>query len=265
MSISDAPVPPIPAPSMPAASIPTMAGRLAAETAGTFLLVFGLTATAIFSAEFPGTGSANTLGVGFFGVAAALGLTVMIGAYAFGPISGGHFNPAVSLGLAAAGRFAWRDLPGYVLAQFVGGILGASAVFLLSTGSTETFHRAAVEGGFVSNGFGAHSPGGFGLGSAIAIEILLTGVFVTVILAVTHERAAVGFAPIAIGLTLTLLLLVAIPIDNASLNPARSLATAIYGGGDWLAQLWVFLVFPVVGALIAGVAFRFVFETSRRR
>ncbi|BDZ48456.1 hypothetical protein GCM10025867_06970 [Frondihabitans sucicola] len=145
-------------PDAPEPAVPTTLGRLTAEAMGTFLLVFGLVATAIFSAKFPSAGTANTFGVGFFGVAFALGLTVMIGAYAFGPISGGHFNPAVTLGLAAAGRFAWKDVPGYIVAQLVGGIVGSTVVFLLSLGSGTKFHRDAVDGGFASNGYGTHSP-----------------------------------------------------------------------------------------------------------
>ncbi|MCU1476948.1 MAG: aquaporin [Subtercola sp.] len=169
--------------------------------------------------------------------------------------------PAVTLGLAAAGRFAWRDVIMYIVAQLVGGIVGASAVFGLAAGGPAGFLDAAVKGGFVSNGYGEHSPGGFNLASAIIIEIIITAVFLFVILGVTNARHAVaGFAPIAIGFTLTLLLLIAIPVDNASINPARSIATAIYGGGDWLAQLWVFIVFPIVGALLAGFTYRYLFD-----
>ncbi|WP_188679060.1 aquaporin Z [Subtercola lobariae] len=248
-------------PEAPEPAEPSTLARLIAEAVGTFLLVFGLVGTATFSAVFPGNDSGNPLGVGFLGVAVALGLTVMIGAYAFGPISGGHFNPAVTLGLAAAGRFAWRDVIMYIVAQLVGAIVGATAVFGLASGGPAGFLDAAVKGGFVSNGYGDHSPGGFNLASAIIIEIVITAVFLFVILGVTNARHAIaGFAPIAIGFTLTLLLLISIPVDNASINPARSIATAIYGGGDWLAQLWVFIVFPIVGALIAGFSYRYLFD-----
>src|ERR1700710_877165 len=164
-------------PEAPAPAEPSTLARLIAETVGTFLLVFGLVGTATFSAVFPGNGAGNPLGVGFLGVAIALGLTVMIGAYAFGPISGGHFNPAVTLGLAAAGRFAWRDVLMYIAAQLVGAIIGASAVFGLASGGPAGFLDAAVKGGFVSNGYGDHSPGGFNLASAIIIEIVITAVF----------------------------------------------------------------------------------------
>jgi aquaporin Z len=240
---------------------PTLLARLAAETLGTFLLVFGVVATALFSAHFPFGAGANDFGVGFIGVALALGLSVMLGAYAFGPISGGHFNPAVTLGLSAAGRFAWKDAAPYIGAQFVGAFLGSTLVYVLSLGAPGSFRRTAVDGGFVSNGFGDQSPGGFGLGAAILIEVVITAVFLFVILGVTHARAQAGFAPLAIGLTLTLLLLISIPVDNASINPARSMATAVYAGGPWLGQVWVFIVFPIVGALLAGVSHRFLFET----
>ncbi|WP_285042675.1 aquaporin [Plantibacter sp. LMC-P-059a] len=241
---------------------PTTMAQLVAELAGTFLLVFGLVGTATFSAFF-GEETSNPLGVGFLGVAVALGLSVTIAAYAFGPISGGHFNPAVTLGLAAAGRFPWRATWTFVLAQLVGAFLGALAVFGLAAGGPDGFLDRAVSSGFVSNGFGELSPGGFGLVSAIVVEVVITAVFLYVILGVTHNRAAPGFAPIAIGATLTLLLLVAIPIDNGSVNPARSIATAVFAGGDWLAQVWVFIVFPVIGALIAGFSYRILFGGTR--
>ncbi|MGK9147486.1 aquaporin Z [Plantibacter flavus] len=249
-------------PEIPPAPVPTTAAQLIAELAGTFLLVFGLVGTATFSAAF-GDEVSNPLGVGFLGVAIALGLTVTIGAYAFGPISGGHFNPAVTLGLAAAGRFPWRATWTYIVAQLVGAFLGALAVFGLASGGPAGFLDAAVAGGFVSNGFGELSPGGFGLSSAIVIEVIITALFLFVILGVTHTRATAGFAPIAIGGTLTLLLLIAIPIDNASINPARSIATAIFGGGDWLAQVWVFIVFPIIGALIAGFSYKLLFDGTK--
>ncbi len=250
-------------PAAPEPSEPSLVAKLIAEVAGTFLLVFALVGAATFSAGFDAA-EGNVFGVGFLGVALTLGLTVMIGAYAFGPISGGHFNPAVTLGLAAAGRFAWKDAPGYIVAQLVGAIVGATAIFALAAGGPADFLDDAIAGGFVSNGYGELSPGGFGIGSAIAAEIIITFLFLLVILGVTHARAVYGFAPIAIGFTLTIMLLVTIPIDNASLNPARSIATAIFGGGDWLAQLWVFIVFPIVGALIAGFSYRFLFDSVKK-
>jgi aquaporin Z len=251
-------------PAAPEPAEPSVVATLVAEVAGTFLLVFSVVGAGTFSAVFPGGADGNPLGIGFLGVAIALGLSVMIGAYAFGPISGGHFNPAVTLGLAAAGRFAWREVIGYIVAQLVGAILGATAIFALASGGPGGFLDSAIKGGFVSNGFGDHSPGGFGIGSAIAAEVIITALFLFVILGVTHARAVYGFAPIAIGFTLTLMLLITIPIDNASLNPARSIATAIYGGGDWLAQVWVFIVFPIVGALIAGFVYRYLFDGIRK-
>lgn len=243
-------------------AVPTTGARLTAEIFGTFMLVFCLTGAATFSAAFGG--DANPLGIGFLGVALALGLTVMIAAYAFGPISGGHFNPAVTLGLSAAGRFAWKDAPAYILAQLIGGILGALATFGLASGGPAGFLDAAVEGGFVSNGYGELSPGGFGLVSVIIAETIVTALFVIVILSVTHSRATAGFAPIAIGFTLTIMLFVTIPISNASLNPVRSIATAIFGGGDWLGQVWVFIVFPILGGLIAGSVYRVLFDGVKK-
>lgn len=230
---------------------PTLAKRLAAETFGTFLLVFGVIGAALFA-------SSNT---GILGVALAVGIAVLGAAYAVGHISGGHFNPAVSIGAAAAGRFAWSDVLPYVGAQLVGGVLATTILFGIRSGAPEgTF------AGFdaVSNGFGEHSPAGFGLISVLLAEVVVTAVFLYVILGVTDRRAPSGFAPLAIGLTLAMLHLVAIPISNASLNPARSLATAIYGGPDALAQLWVFFVAPVIGALIAGFTYNLLFDSKRR-
>lgn len=238
---------------------PTTVQRLVAEALGTFLLVFGAVGTALFASNF-GSSDAGTalpggtsLGVGFVGVALAFGLTIMAGIYTWGPISGGHFNPAVTLGLASAGRFPWRDVPGYVVAQIVGGAVGSTLLVLIGQFGTDGWLQKAQAGGFASNGFGDHSPGGFGLGAAIIAEILFTMIFVFVILGVTHsKRGHPAMAGLVIGLTLTLIHLASIPIDNTSVNPARSIAAAIYGGGDALAQLWVFLVFPIVGGMLAG-------------
>jgi len=251
MSYPDAP--------QPATPRPHTSAKLLAEAAGTFLLVFALTGTATFSAFF-GVEPSNPLGVGFLGVALALGLAVMIGAYAFGPISGGHFNPAVTLGLAAAGRFAWREVPAYIAAQVVGAIAGAAAVLAIASGGPLGYLERTLVDGFASNGYGELSPNLFSLFSVVIVEVVATALFLFVILGVTHTRADAGFAPIAIGLTLTVLLLVAIPIDNASLNPARSLATAVFAGTPWLVQVWVFLVFPSLGALIAGFVYSTLFD-----
>ncbi len=251
--------PDAPQPAPPLAPAPHTSAKILAEAAGTFLLVFALTGTATFSAFF-GIEPSNPLGVGFLGVALALGLAVMIGAYAFGPISGGHFNPAVTVGLAAARRFAWREVPAYIAAQLIGAIAGAAAVLAIASGGPLGYLERTLVDGFASNGYGDLSPNLFSLFSVIIVEVIATAIFLFVILGVTHARADAGFAPIAIGLTLTVLLLVAIPIDNASLNPARSLATAVFAGMPWLLQVWVFLVFPSLGALIAGFVYATLFD-----
>jgi aquaporin Z len=228
---------------------PSLTKRLIAELFGTFVLVLGVIGTALFS-------SAST---GLLGVAIAVGLTIIGAAYAVGHISGGHFNPAVSIGAAASGRFAWRDVGPYAIAQIVGGALATLVLFGIASGR-EGFLAEAQAAGFASNGFGEHSPGGFGLVSVLLAEVVITALFVWIILGVTDRRAPSGFAPIAIGLSLTLFHLVAIPISNASLNPARSIATAIFGGPDALAQLWVFIVAPIAGALIAGFLYKPLFD-----
>lgn len=234
-----------------APSAPTTVQRLSAEVAGTFVLVFGVIGAAL-SAGFDG-GEGN-LNVGFLGVALALGLSVVVGAYAFGPLSGGHFNPAVTIGLAVAGRFAWKDVVGYIVAQLVGGII-ASALLLAVFASTSGFDATAAFRG-ASTGYDELSPGGFGLVTVLLVEVIATAVFLLVILGVTSSRAAAGFAPLAIGLTLTVVALVAIPISNGSFNPARSIATAIFGGGEAIGQVWLSIVAPVVGAIIAGILAR---------
>ena len=235
--------------------VPSTVQKLTAELIGTFILVFGVIGTAIFAAGF--AGGEGGLNVGFLGVALALGLSVLVGAYSFGPISGGHFNPAVTLGLAVGGRFAWREVGGYIGAQLVGGILASTLLLgVLSTGPL--FDIVVFQG--VSTGYDELSPGGFGLLSVFLIETIATAVFLFVILGVTSVRAAAGFAPLAIGLTLTALALVAIPVSNASFNPARSIATAIYGGTEALLQLWVSVVAPILGAVIAGAIYKVVFD-----
>jgi aquaporin Z len=224
--------------------------RLIAEAFGTFILVGAVIGSAVFA-------SSNT---GFLGIALAAGLAVLISAYAFGSVSGGHFNPAVSLGAAAAGRMLWRDVLPYIAAQLVGAIVAASIMFAIDAGASKTFFNASIKSGFASNGYGDHSPGGFDLASAIVIELVLTAIFVWVILSVTASGTTTpGFAPLAIGLTLTVIHLIAIPIDGTSVNPARSIATAIYGA-DWTrAQLWVFIIVPIVGGLLAGYTWKFLF------
>jgi aquaporin Z len=218
--------------------------RLIAEVFGTYILVFGLIGTALFF-SVPDNGGA-------FPVALAIGIAVLAAAYAVGSISGGHFNPAVTLGAAAAGRSRWADLLPYWVAQIVGGLLAT-----LTLGLFGVLSNKSLDFGSVSNGFDAHSPSGFSLGSVLVAEIIATMLFVLIILGVTAAGSTTaGFAPLAIGLSLTLFLLVMIPISNASLNPARSIATAVLGGPDALGQLWVFLVAPLVGGLIAGVIYR---------
>jgi aquaporin Z len=210
-------------------------------------------------ANFGVSDNGTSLGIGFLGVSLAFGLTVAAGAYAWGPISGGHFNPAVTLGLAA-GRVPWATTPGYIASQLAGGVLATSTIVAIGAAGNTGWLTAATEGGFVSNGYDQLSPGGFGIGAAIIAEIVLTALFVLVILGVTHRTRGTGFAGLAIGLTLTLIHLISIPIDNTSVNPARSIAAAIFGGPEPFGQLWVFIVFPIVGALAAGFVHRFVLE-----
>jgi aquaporin Z len=244
---------------------PSTAATLVAEAFGTLLLVLGVVSTALFAAGFgEGTEAANK-GVGFVGVSLAVGITVIAGAYAFGPISGGHFNPAVTLGLAAAGRFPWKGVIPYIIAQLVGGVVATTLVVLIGLFGPEGWLANAQDGGFASNGFDELSPGGFGLGAAIVVEVLFTALFVIVILGVTHSTRGSNFAGLAIGLTLVLIHLAIIPIDNASVNPARSIASAVYGGGLAFSQVWVFIVFPIVGALIAGFAYRALFDGTQKR
>lgn len=257
------PVSPTPLEHTPTA--PSTGATLVAEAFGTFLLVLGVISTALFAAGFgEGTEAANK-GVGFLGVSLAVGLTVVAGAYAFGPISGGHFNPAVTLGLAAAGRFPWSRSLGYIIAQVIGGAVATTLIVLIGLSGPDNWLANAQDGGFASNGWDSLSPGGFGISGAIVVEVLFTALFVIVILGVTHPTRGNGaFAGLVIGLTLTLIHLATIPIDNTSVNPARSIATAIYGGGEALVQLWVFIVFPIVGALIAGFAYRALFDGTNK-
>ena len=227
-----------------------MFSKTTAEFLGTFWLVLGGCGSAVLAAGFP------ELGIGFIGVSLAFGLTVLTGAYAFGPISGGHFNPAVSIGLWAGGRFPGGQLIPYIVAQVAGGIAGAAVLYLIASG------RAGFDlaGGFAANGYGEHSPGKYSLTSALVCEIVMTFMFLIVILGTTHKRAPVGFAGLAIGLALTLIHLVSIPVTNTSVNPARSTAPALFVGGWAIDQLWVFWVAPIIGALIAGFLHRALLE-----
>ena len=228
----------------------TKSKKLAAEFLGTMWLVLGGCGSAIFAANFGGDG--NPLGIGFVGVALAFGLTVLTGAYAFGHISGGHFNPAVSIGLMVGRRFPAAELPGYIIAQVLGGIFGAFIIYLIASGQTGFAIDASSAGAFATNGFGEFSPGGYSMMSALIAEIVLTAIFLIIIMGSTHHQAPVGFAPIAIGLGLTLIHLISIPITNTSVNPARSTAVALFVGGESISQLWLFWVAPIIGAVIGG-------------
>jgi aquaporin Z len=219
--------------------------KLSAEAFGTFWLVFGGCGSAVLAAGFP------DLGIGFLGVALAFGLTVLTMVYAVGSISGGHFNPAVSLGLAIGGRFAWSELVPYWIAQVVGGLVAAALLYLVASGQPEW-----TPGGFASNGYGALSPGGYSLFSCLLIEVILTAGFLFVILGATAPAAPVGFAGIAIGLTLTLIHLVSIPVTNTSVNPARSTAVAFFAETGALGQLWLFWVAPLIGAAIGAAIWK---------
>jgi len=218
--------------------------RLGAEALGTFWLVLGGCGSAVLAAGFPG------LGIGFHGVALAFGLTVLTMAFAIGHISGCHLNPAVTLGLATAGRFPKSEILPYWVAQVVGGIIAAGILYLIATGKP-----GAEIGNFAANGYGEHSPGLYSMSAALISEVVMTFVFLIVILGATDKRAPAGFAPIAIGLCLTLIHLISIPVTNTSVNPARSTSQALFVGGWALQQLWLFWVAPLVGALIAGIVY----------
>ena len=224
-----------------------MCKRLSAEFFGTFWLVFGGCGSAVFAASF-----ANGLGIGFLGVALAFGLTVVTMVYALGHVSGGHFNPAISLGLYAGGRFNGKDLIPYMLAQVVGGIAAAALLYWIASGKP----GFDIANGLANNGFGEHSPGKYSLYSCLVAEVLMSFMFVLIIMGVTDTRAPAGFAPLAIGLALTLIHLITIPITNTSVNPARSTGPALMVGGWALEQLWLFWVAPLLGGLLAGISYR---------
>lgn len=221
--------------------------NLAAEFFGTFWLVFGGCGSAVLAAAFP------ELGIGFAGVSLAFGLTVVTMAYAVGGISGGHFNPAVSLGLAIANRFSWKDLVPYWIAQVIGAIAAAAVLYVIASG------KAGFEaGGFASNGYGDLSPGGYSLHAALVAEVVLTAGFLIIILGSTSRAAPPGFAPLAIGLALTLIHLVSIPVTNTSVNPARSTGVALFATTGAVQQLWLFWVAPLIGALVGGAIWRYI-------
>jgi len=226
--------------------------RLFAEFFGTFWLVFGGCGSAVLAAAYP------DLGIGFLGVAFAFGLTVLTMAYAVGGISGGHFNPAVSVGLLVGGRFDAKDLIPYVIAQVLGAVVASAVLYVIVSGKADF----AGIGGFATNGYGDASPGKYGMTSALVIEVVLTFMFLMIILGSTHGRVPKGFAPIAIGLALTLIHLISIPVTNTSVNPARSTGPALLVGGIALQQLWLFWVAPIVGAILAGVTHKALFESE---
>jgi aquaporin Z len=229
-----------------------MQKKLAAEFLGTFWLTLGGCGSAVIAAAFPG------VGIGLLGVALAFGLTVLTLAYALGRVSGGHFNPAVSLGLAVGGRFPFGQLGPYIITQTLGAIAAAGVLFLIVSGKAD-FQSV---GDFASNGFGDHSPGHYGMVSALVTEIVMTAFFLLIIHGATDRRAPAGFAPIAIGLGLTLIHLISIPVTNTSVNPARSTGPAIFAGGWALTQLWLFWVAPLVGGALGGFIYKTLFEAD---
>ena len=230
-----------------------MIKRLAAELLGTFWLVLGGCGSAVLAANFGGDG--NPLGIGLLGVSLAFGLTVLTGAYAFGHISGAHFNPAVSIGLWAGGRFPLKDLLPYIMAQVLGAIFAGWILFQIASGSSAFAIDPTAAGAFASNGYGALSPGGYSIAAAFLCEVVMTAMFLVVILGATHARAPAGFAPIAIGLALTLIHLISIPVTNTSVNPARSTGVALFAGSGAISQLWLFWLAPLLGGLLGGVIY----------
>ena len=229
-----------------------MKNKLLAEFFGTFWLVLGGCGSAVLAAAFP------DVGIGLLGVSFAFGLTVLTMAYAVGHVSGGHFNPAVSVGLCVAGRFPAKELLPYVVAQVIGGVVAGGVLFVIATG------QAGFEvGGFASNGYGDHSPGGYSLLAAAVSEVVMTMMFLVIILGATDRRAPAGFAPFAIGLALTLIHLISIPVTNTSVNPARSTGVALYAGGWALSQLWLFWVAPIVGGALGAVVYGLIGSEKR--
>jgi len=224
----------------------SIARRVGAEFIGTFWLVFGGCGSAVLAAAFP------HLGIGLLGVSLAFGLTVLTMAYAIGHVSGGHLNPAVSIGLWVGGRFRAAELPAYIIAQVVGAIVGAAILYLIATGKA----GFELSGGLASNGYAEHSPGGYSLLAGLVAEVTLTFMFLMIILGATDRRAPQGFAPIAIGVGLTLIHLISIPVTNTSVNPARSTSQAVFVGGWALGQLWLFWVAPIMGAVMGGILHR---------
>lgn len=228
-----------------------------AEFFGTFWLVLGGCGSALFAAALP------DIGIGFMGVSFAFGLTVLTMAYAVGHISGGHFNPAVSIGMYVGGRFSSKEILPYVISQLLGAITAASVLYLIYMGRVDHVIDNTVAGAFAANGYGHLSPNGFNLVSAFVAELVLTAFFIIIILGATDKRSNTKFAGIAIGLALTLIHLISIPITNTSVNPARSISQAIFAGGDYLPQLWLFVTAPILGAIIGGFIYKFILENKK--
>ncbi len=227
-----------------------MVAKLSAEFIGTFWLVLGGCGSAVLAAAFP------DVGIGLHGVSLAFGLTVLSGAYALGPISGGHFNPAVSMGLWAGGRFPAALLGPYIVAQVAGALIGAGVLYLIASGKADF----SLAGGFASNGYADHSPGGYTMMAGLVTEVVMTFMFLIIILGATHKNAPVGFAGLAIGLALTLIHLISIPVTNTSVNPARSTGPALFVGGWAVQQLWLFWIAPLLGAAAAGFTYKTLLE-----
>jgi aquaporin Z len=239
---------------------PSLAAKLSAEFLGTFLLVFGVCGSVVVASEFLSKNDVQ-LGLGLLGISLTAGFAVLVGAFAFGHVSGGHFNPAVSIGLAIAKRFEWKGVLPYVITQVIAATVAGALLLAIASGKPGF---SAVESGFATNGYGDRSPGGYGLVAALITEIIMTAVFLYIILGATDDRAPKGFAPIAIGLGLTVIHLASIPIDGTSVNPARSLGVAWFAGGGALAQMWLFIVGPIIGAAIAGATYAIVTGAGTR-
>lgn len=240
----------------------SLSKRLTAEFIGTFWLVLGGCGSAVLAAKVLGP-DGYQFGIGYLGVSLAFGLTVLTGAYAFGHISGGHFNPAVSFGLWAGGRFSAKDLLPYVVVQVAGAVLAGWVLLLIAQGTTGFAIDPNAAGGFASNGFDARSPGGYTMAAGFIAEAVLTAMFLIVIMGATHARAPAGFAPIAIGLALTLIHLISIPVTNTSVNPARSTGVGLFAGPEAITQLWLFWVAPILGGLVGGAIYRWLGSNDR--
>jgi len=239
-----------------------LGSRLGAEFAGTYVLVLGGTGAAVLAATFSrqAGGPPTGLGIGFLGVALAFGLTVLTMVYAVGHVSGGHFNPAISVGLATARRFAWKDVLPYVVVQLVGAVLASATLWLIAINQKGQTASALRKSGFAANGYGSHSPGNYALVACLVVEVVMTAIFLIVVMGATDKLAPKGFAGVAIGLALTLVHLVSVPVTNASVNPARSTGPAVFVGGWALGQLWLFWLAPLVGGVIGAFAYRAVAE-----